>query len=85
MTSYAPIPDVVPTSPANFNFEPGFTALMMLKDLNLSQDAAKSANSATPLGEHATALYRHFVDEGHANVDFSGIIRMLRQEDHNDA
>jgi 3-hydroxyisobutyrate dehydrogenase len=77
LTAYAPVPDVVPTSPANFNYEPGFAANMMLKDLLLSQNAAQHCGNATPLGASATALYMLFVNQGYGNKDFSGIIQML--------
>ena len=80
LTDYCPAPDVVPNVPANNNYEPGFMAKMMLKDLNLSQDAAKSVDLLTPLGRHATELYEQFVTKGNAEVDFSGIIKMLEKE-----
>ncbi len=50
----------------------------MLKDLKLSQEAAKSSGAATPLGAHAEALYSRFDNEGHGGDDFSGIINFLR-------
>jgi 3-hydroxyisobutyrate dehydrogenase len=78
MTSYCPVPGPVPNSPANRDYAPGFTAAMMLKDLKLSQEAAKSAGAITPLGAGATAVYERFVAGGEAGRDFSGIIRYLR-------
>lgn len=78
LTTYCPVPGPVPTSPANRNYTPGFTAAMMLKDLALAQDAAKSAGAMTPLGAHAEALYRTFVEKGASGMDFSGIMKMLR-------
>ncbi len=42
MTSYCPVPGPVPASPANRDYQAGFTAAMMLKDLKLAQDAAKA-------------------------------------------
>jgi 3-hydroxyisobutyrate dehydrogenase len=78
MTTYCPVPGPVPTSPANRDYKPGFTAEMMLKDLRLSQDAAKLSGAATPLGAEAAALYAEFVERGQAGTDFSGIIRMIR-------
>jgi len=68
----------VPTSPANRDYQAGFTAAMMLKDLALAQDAARSAGAATPLGAEAAALYRLYVGQGEGAKDFSGIIRFLR-------
>jgi 3-hydroxyisobutyrate dehydrogenase len=50
----------------------------MLKDLRLSQEAAKAAGAATPLGAHAESIYDAFEKAGHGGVDFSGIIRHLR-------
>lgn len=81
MTSYAPVPGLVASSPANFDYKAGFAAKMMLKDLHLSQDAAKSADILTPLGAQATALYQQFVAHGFADIDFSGIIKMIKEKD----
>src|SRR5882757_11131018 len=64
MTNYCPVPGPVPTSPANRDYQPGFTGAMMLKDLALAQDAANSAGLATPLGAQAAALYRRYVEQG---------------------
>jgi 3-hydroxyisobutyrate dehydrogenase len=79
LTSYCPVPDLVPGSPANRDYQPGFTAAMMLKDLKLAQDAARSTGAVSPLGAGASAMYQRFVDEGGGAVDFSGIIRFLRE------
>jgi 3-hydroxyisobutyrate dehydrogenase len=78
MTSYCPVPGPVPTSPANRDYQPGFTAAMMLKDLKLAQKAAKTAEAKAPMGAAAAALYGIFVDQGNERTDFSGIIRFLR-------
>jgi 3-hydroxyisobutyrate dehydrogenase len=78
MTSYCPVPGPVPASPANRDYQAGFTAAMMLKDLKLSQDAAAAAGAATPMGAQAAALYENYCGRGEAGKDFSGIIRMLR-------
>jgi 3-hydroxyisobutyrate dehydrogenase len=78
MTTYCPVPGLVPTSPANRDYQAGFTAAMMLKDLKLAQDAAKSADASTRLGADAATIYAEYVDTGEAGRDFSGIIRFLR-------
>ena len=77
MTSYCPAPGPVPTSPANNDYQPGFAAAMMLKDLLLSQEAADSAAAATPMGQRATELYTQMAEAGHGDMDFSGIMRVL--------
>jgi 3-hydroxyisobutyrate dehydrogenase len=80
MTSYCPVPGPVPTSPANRDYQAGFTANMMLKDLRLAQEAARGARAATPLGAGAAAIYQQYVEGGEGGRDFSGIIRFLRGE-----
>jgi 3-hydroxyisobutyrate dehydrogenase len=79
LTSYCPMPGLVPSSPANRDYQPGFTAAMMLKDLKLAQDAARSTRAVSPLGAGARAIYQRFVEEGSGAIDFSGIIRFLRE------
>jgi 3-hydroxyisobutyrate dehydrogenase len=77
MTTYCPVPGPVPTSPANRDYQPGFTAAMMLKDLKLAQEAAKAAKAHTQLGAEATKVYERYADK-ESNKDFSGVIRMIR-------
>ncbi|MEP0233298.1 3-hydroxyisobutyrate dehydrogenase [Roseibium sp.] len=78
LTSYCPVPGPLPSSPANRDYQPGFAAEMMLKDLKLAQDAAHSSGAATPLGAQAAALYSLFCNSGGEGVDFSGIVKYLR-------
>jgi len=78
LTKYCPVPGPVPTSPANHDFQPGFTAAMMLKDLKLAQAAAKSTGAKAPMVAGAATLYNLFVEEDNAAIDFSGIIKLLR-------
>jgi 3-hydroxyisobutyrate dehydrogenase len=78
MTSYCPVPGPVPASPANRDYQAGFTAAMMLKDLKLAQDAAKSAGATTPLGADAAGIYSRYVESGEGPRDFSGVIRFIR-------
>ena len=80
LTTYCPVPGPIPTSPANNDYKPGFSAGMMLKDLKLAQDAAQASSAATPLGAQAAAVYALFDAAGHADTDFSGIVKLLRGE-----
>ena len=77
MTSYAPLPGVGPDTPADHDYQGGFAAALMLKDLRLAMDAAASTQAQTPMGARATELYERFAEEGYGALDFSGIIRML--------
>ena len=77
MTSYCPVPGVGPETPADRDYEGGFAAALMLKDLKLAMEAAQEAGAYTPMGGEAEELYQRFVDRGGANKDFSAIIKMI--------
>jgi 3-hydroxyisobutyrate dehydrogenase len=79
LTSYCPVPGPVPTSPANNEYKPGFSAQNMLKDLHLSQSAADGFDASTALGRAATDLYEKYVSGDGDAADFSGIINMIRE------
>jgi 3-hydroxyisobutyrate dehydrogenase len=78
LTTYCPVPGPVPGSPANKDYKPGFATALMLKDLKLAQEAAKSAGVDTALGQHAESLYAAYSEAGGDAVDFSGIISAIR-------
>src|ERR1700740_2945130 len=64
LTSYCPVPGPVPTAPSNRDYQPGFATDLMLKDLLLSQAAAKSAGATTEAGALATAVYERMKAAG---------------------
>jgi len=78
VNSYCPVPGLVPTSPANNGFKPGFSTALMAKDLTLAQEAALGAGASTPMGAEATHLMRIFMNEGNADRDFSAVIEFIR-------
>ncbi len=78
MTSYCPAPGPVPNAPSNRDFKPGFAAAMMLKDMRLAQEAAHAAKAATPLGAQAEALYALMEAAGKDDLDFSGVMKLIR-------
>jgi len=77
MTSYCPVPGVGPETPADRDYEGGFAAALMLKDLKLAMEAAQEAGAYTPMGGEAEELYQRFVDRGGATKDFSALIKMI--------
>jgi 3-hydroxyisobutyrate dehydrogenase len=77
VNNYLPLPGPVPTSPANRDYQAGFTADNMLKDLKLAQQAAQTSGASTPMGAEAAQLFNMFVNAGGGAKDFSGIIKML--------
>lgn len=78
VNSYCPVTGVGPQSPADNDFQPGFSGHMMLKDMKLTQAAASSVSVATPLGANALELYERFVEQGGGPSDFSAVIRFLQ-------
>ena len=80
LTSYCPVPGPVPASPANRDWQPGFAAALMSKDLSLAQAAAKATGAATPLGEHAARIYAEMVEGGDGDRDFSYAYRWLSEQ-----
>ncbi len=75
MNAYCPAPGIGPASPADNDYQPGFAADLMLKDLRLSQQAATTVDADTPMGQAATALYETFVEtEDGKGRDFSAML-----------
>lgn len=77
MSQYVPVPGILENVPANRDYQPGFTAAMMLKDLCLSQHTAESVAVKTQMGKKATELYQKLNDEGMSDLDFSAIIKII--------
>ena len=77
MTSYCPVPGVGPETPADRDYEGGFAAALMLKDLKLAMEAAQESGAYTPMGAEAEELYERFVDRGGGSKDFSALIKMI--------
>jgi 3-hydroxyisobutyrate dehydrogenase len=80
MTSYCPVPGVGPTSPADNDYQGGFATALMLKDLKLAMEAAKSVKADVPMGARAAELYAQFDEAGNGALDFSAIIQTLKAQ-----
>ena len=79
LTTNCPVPGPVPTSPANHDYQPGFSGALMAKDLGLALAALEQTGTAAELGPLAARIYRRFADEGGAARDFSGIVTVIRE------
>lgn len=80
MTSYCPAPGPVPAAPSNRDYQPGFAVAMMLKDLKLAAGAADSVGADVEFGKMAESVYSKLADEGHAGLDFSGVMKRIKGE-----
>lgn len=78
MTHYCPAPGVLEQVPSSKNYQPGFMTKMMLKDLRLAQHAAEQTEANIPLGTEAAELYAIYISQGNAELDFSGIMNLIR-------
>ena len=75
MNAYCPAPGIGPKTPSDNEYIPGFSSDLMLKDLTLSQIAAKDVDADTPMGYLAMKLYKTFVErEDGAGKDFSAML-----------
>ena len=77
MVSNCPAPGILDNVPSSHDYQAGFMAKMMLKDLRLAHHAAEAVDAAIPLGAVATELYELFVNQGNGELDFSGIIKLI--------
>ncbi len=72
--TYNPYPGVLDNVPASRGYSGGFGADLMLKDLTLVTDAAKSAKHPVLLGAIAQQVYQKHSNDGNGAKDFSSVI-----------
>jgi 3-hydroxyisobutyrate dehydrogenase len=72
--TYNPYPGVLENVPASRGYSGGFGADLMLKDLTLVTDAAKSARQPVMLGALAQQIYQKHSADGNGGKDFSSVI-----------
>ena len=75
INSYCPIKGVGPTSPADNDFRPGFSADLMLKDLTIALKAIESTNTSAPFGKNSRENFERMVNEDQGSLDFSAITK----------
>jgi 3-hydroxyisobutyrate dehydrogenase len=75
INNYCPIKGVGPESPADNNFEPGFSASLMFKDLSIALKAIESTNTTAPFGKKAQENFGNMVNHKKGDLDFSAITK----------
>jgi len=78
---YNPWPGVQPNTPASRDYQPGFIAGLMAKDLGLMQETALQAGASTPMGSLALNLYRLLIQQGMGGKDFSVVQKLFRDRE----
>jgi len=72
--TYNPYPGVLDGAPAARGYTGGFGTDLMLKDLTLVTEAAKSARVPVLMGAVAQQVYQKHSADGHGGADFSSVI-----------
>ncbi|CAN0068613.1 unnamed protein product [Ectocarpus sp. 6 AP-2014] len=62
--AYNPFPGVMESVPSSRNFQGGFAASLMEKDLHLALQAASESSQSLSMGAHAHQLYSQLCNEG---------------------
>jgi len=78
---YNPWPGIVETAPAARGYTGGFGAELMLKDLALATEAARTAHQPVILGAVAQQLYQAMSLRGDGGKDFSAIVEGYCKKD----
>ena len=73
VNNYFPIEGIGPKSPADNNFQPGFSAKLMLKDLTIALKAIADTKTSAPFGYKAQKNFEKMVESNNGELDFSAI------------
>ncbi|MBT8766837.1 3-hydroxyisobutyrate dehydrogenase [Metapseudomonas boanensis] len=76
---YNPWPGVMLNAPASKDYDGGFMAELMAKDLGLAQETAQHSLSSTPMGALALQLYRLLLKQGKGKKDFSVVQKLFTE------
>jgi len=76
--TYNPTPGVIEGVPSSRDYEGGFGSALMLKDLGLATDAAKSVAAPVPMGAASQSFYQLMVANGLGAKDFSVAYQFLK-------
>jgi 3-hydroxyisobutyrate dehydrogenase len=76
---YNPVPGLMEDVPASRGYREGFMTDLMIKDLGLAIDAAKSVDCPIPVTEFARTEYKKISDAGNGNLDFGFAFNMYNK------
>jgi 3-hydroxyisobutyrate dehydrogenase len=79
--TYNPFPGIIETAPSSRGYTGGFSTELMLKDLGLASEAAKSVKQPIYLGALSQQLYQTLSCKGKGQLDFSAVINLYRKSD----
>jgi len=77
LRTWYPLAGVVPTSAANHDFAPTFTADLANKDIGLAIAAARGTDTPLEIGEHVQQLFQRLIDQGNGGKDCTMIVSLV--------
>ncbi|GAA4509270.1 3-hydroxyisobutyrate dehydrogenase [Brevibacterium yomogidense] len=80
LRSWYPVPGVVETSPSEREFAPGFSTMLMHKDLGLALAGAQTQDVELPAASLVYEKLQQLIDDGWGNHDTSILIRNVDPE-----
>ncbi|XP_048414165.1 3-hydroxyisobutyrate dehydrogenase, mitochondrial-like isoform X1 [Stegostoma tigrinum] len=80
--TYNPVPGVMDGVPSANDYQGGFAAALMAKDLGLVQNTATNTKTPALLGSLSHQIYRMMCARGYAQKDFSSVFQFLREEEN---
>ena len=79
MTSYCPVPGVGPQTPADNDYQGGFATGLMVKDVRLCLEEARSLGLSLEVAEAVGQLWETVIAEMGAESDFTAAIQPIEQ------
>jgi 3-hydroxyisobutyrate dehydrogenase len=74
INTYCPIKGVGPNSPADNDFQPGFSANLMLKDLTIALNAIENTKTSAPFGTYSQQNFTKMINDKKGELDFSAVV-----------
>lgn len=77
--TYNPYPGIIQGVPSSNDYNGGFGAKLMKKDLGLALNAASEVSAQTKLGERAKEIYDRMSEGEMQDKDFSGVFKLIQE------
>ncbi len=74
INNYCPYKGIGPSSPADNDFDGGFSSALMYKDLTLAINAARETNTEVNYGLYSQKKFGSMVNKNKAHLDFSCVV-----------
>lgn len=78
--TWYPVPGIIPSSPANQNFDPGFSVDLAKKDVGLAMEAGRNAGINLAAANIVAQQLDQLVDEGFATKDCTLVAKFVDPE-----